>query len=60
MTRNFTDLNLEWILIYIKNLDRIYKILRISFNYSHFPEESEKTQSAFGGKKTSIVSHLDK
>jgi hypothetical protein len=46
------NLNLEWILIYIKNLDRIYKNLRISFNYSHFPEESENTQSAFGGKRS--------
>jgi hypothetical protein len=29
-----------------KNIDRINRILRIGFYFSHFPDESAKTQSA--------------
>ena len=34
---------MEWIRFYIKNLDRIYRILRIFLN--HFPEENGQTTS---------------
>jgi hypothetical protein len=38
--------NMEWILILLKNyLDRIYRIIKIIFFLSHFPDGNEKTQS---------------
>jgi hypothetical protein len=36
-------------------LDRIYKIFRIIFYLSHFPDGSEKTQSAFSGKSIFLL-----
>jgi len=34
--------------VFKKLVDRIYRIIRIFFVH-HFPEESDETQSAFGG-----------
>ena len=39
-------------------LDRIYRIFRI-FVSSHFPEESEMIQSAFGGKIAICYQSID-